>query len=133
MKNKNLFTLIQDAKYDRFMETYKRLLGYDKNTAFYGAHPDTDSLIEYLNKKMNMEIDSAYVAFMHDSNGCELDGSVIYSFKHEEQEKDVLFVNFDKSKRAAFKISDEAFIAGQYNKKTGKIIIMHLLPDENLF
>lgn len=29
--------------------------------------------------------------------------------------------------------SEKAFVAGQYNKKTGKIIIMHLLPDKDLF
>lgn len=114
MKSKNLLSLISDTQYEECMNMYRKLLGYDKNTAFYGPHPDTDSLIDYLNKKMNINIDPSYALFMKDSNGCILDQGVIYSFKHEEQEKDVLFVNFDKKKRNELKVSPNAFIVGQY-------------------
>ena len=114
MKLKSLLEMINTAQYEDFADEYKKMLGYEKNTAFYTAHPDTASLIDYLNTKLGFKTDSAYVAFMKDSNGCELDGTTLFSFKHEEQNKDVLFVNFDKATRSQFEVGEGAFIAGKY-------------------
>ena len=116
MKTKTALNLIQDAEYEEFGNVYKRLLGYEKNTEFFAAHPDTNSLIEYINNKIGYQVDPAYTVFMKDSNGCELDGSTIFSFKHEEQAKDVLFVNFDKNTRKSLEVNEGAFIAGKYQK-----------------
>ena len=114
MKLKNLIEMINTAQYEDFADEYKKLLGYEKNTEFYIAHADTASLIDYLNTKFNFKLDSSYVAFMKDSNGCKLDDSFIFSFKHEEQDKDVLFVNFDKTTRKNLEVSESAFVAGKY-------------------
>lgn len=114
MKTKTALTLIQEASYVDFGNAYKRLLGYEKNTQFFTPHQDTDSLMEYVNGKLGYKVDEAYSIFMKDSNGCELDGSTIFSFKHEEQAKDVLFVNFDKNTRKTLQVNEGAFIAGKY-------------------
>lgn len=114
MKTKTVLNLIQEAQYNEFSNAYKRLLGYEKNTEFFSAHPDTDSLMEYVNGKLGYKVDEAYTIFMKDSNGGEFDGSTIFSFKHEEQAKDVLFVNFDKNTRKTLQVNEGAFIAGKY-------------------
>jgi len=114
MKTTTVLNLVQDAQYEDFAAEYKKLLGYEKDTEFYAPHADTNSLIDYLNNKLGFVIEESYGIFMKDSNGCELDGNTIFSFKHEEQIKDVLFVNFDKNTRVQFEVGDGAFIAGKY-------------------
>ena len=114
MKTKTVLNLIQDAEYEDFGNAYKKLLGYERNTEFFAPHADSNSLVEYINNKLGYKVDEAYAIFMRDSNGCELDGSTIFSFKHEEQAKDVLFVNFDKSTRKQLHVNEGAFIAGKY-------------------
>ena len=114
MKTTTVLNLVQTAQYEDFASEYKKLLGYEKNTEFYAPHADTKTLLDYLNNKLGFEIEESYGIFMGDSNGCELDGNTIFSFKHEEQIKDVLFVNFDKNTRSQFEIGEGAFIAGKY-------------------
>ena len=114
MKIKSLLEMINSSKYDEFAIQYRKLLGYDKDTAFYQPHPDTNSLIEYINGKLKFPLEESYIEFMKESNGCKLVDTYIYSFKHEEQQKDTLFVNFDKATREKFAVSESAFIAGAY-------------------
>ncbi len=58
-------------------------------------------------------------------------GCLIYN-----EDRSELYETDDKDEVKAIKSfvkKYKAFVAGKYDKKTGKIIIMHLLPDENLF
>lgn len=114
MKTTTVLDLIQKAQYEDFASEYKKLLGYEKDTEFYAPHAEANSLLDYLNNKLGFEIEESYGIFMRDSNGCELDGNTVFSFKHEEQIKDVLFVNFDKATRSQFEVEEGAFIAGKY-------------------
>lgn len=77
------------------------------------------------NKPIKLEVYKVQIA-LFGGPGC-----LIYN-----EDKTELYETHDKSEVEAihkFIKKEKAFIAGQYNKKTGKIIIMHLLPDENLF
>ena len=77
------------------------------------------------NKKIKLEVFKVQIALFGGP------AALIYN-----ETRDIMYETTDKNEvREIRKLikKEKAFVAGEYVKKTGKVILMHVLPDTNLF
>ena len=113
MKEIRQIQTLKNADMSYLFPIFRSLVGYAPFVKFYEPDPDFATLCKNIDTELKIEMDPDYVEFMSITNGGKIDFVTFFSFKDDEQTRDLVYLNLDPEKRKFLVGDSNCFIAAE--------------------